>query len=147
MSTKKVRSILGPGKSIAIIGIGGLGFYAVQYAKLLGQSADVIALDIRDEKLELAKEIGADYVIKISSSDSPSNLPKIKEEVSKITNEKGIDVIIVCVGTENTIYDSLRLMSKSGALVIVGLFGKQIRAPLVPFVISEYRILVSVGKL
>jgi alcohol dehydrogenase, propanol-preferring len=102
---KKVRCMLGPGKSIAIVGIGGLGFYAIQYAKILGQSANVIALDTRDEKLELAKEIGADHILKISSS-SQSNLSKIKEEVSRITNGKGIDVIIDCVGAENTIYDS-----------------------------------------
>jgi len=140
---KKVRSMLGPGKSIAIVGIGGLGFYAIQYAKILGQSADVIALDMRDEKLELAKEIGADHFLKISSSDSQSNLPKIKEEVSRITSGKGIDVIVDCVGAENTIYDSLRLLNKGGALVVVGLFGEQIRAPLVPFVINEYKIFGS----
>jgi propanol-preferring alcohol dehydrogenase len=52
---KKVRNFLGPGKSIAIVGIGGLGHYAVQYAKILGQSADVIALDRKEEKLQLAE--------------------------------------------------------------------------------------------
>jgi propanol-preferring alcohol dehydrogenase len=137
---KKVRNMLGPGKSIAIVGIGGLGFYAIQYAKILGQSADVIALDMKDEKLELAKQLGADHVLKISSSGSKSNPPKIKEEVSRITNGKGIDVIVDCVGAENTIYDSLRILNKGGALVVVGLFGKQIKAPLLPFVINEYKI-------
>ena len=140
---KKVRSMLGPGKNIAIVGIGGLGFYAIQYAKILGQSVDVIAVDVRDEKLELAKEIGADHILKISSSGSQSNLPKIKEEVSRITGGKGIDVIVDCVGVENTIYDSLRLLNKGGSLVVIGLFGKQIRAPLVPFVINEYKIFGS----
>ena len=139
---KKVRSMLGPGKSIAIVGIGGLGFYAIQYAKILGQSADVIAVDVRDEKLELAKEIGADHILKISSG-SQSNFPRIKEEVSRITGGTGIDVIVDCVGAENTIYDSLRLLNRGGVLVVVGLFGKQIRAPLVPFVINEYKILGS----
>jgi alcohol dehydrogenase, propanol-preferring len=140
---KKVRSMLGPGKSIAIVGIGGLGFYAIQYAKILGQSSDVIALDMSDEKLELAQEVGADHVLKISSSSasaSQSNLPKIKEKVSRITDGKGIDVIVDCVGAENTIYDSLRLLNKGGALVVVGLFGNQIKAPLVAFVINEYKI-------
>src|ERR1044072_5041469 len=42
---KKVRNLLGPGKNIAVIGIGGLGHYAIQYAKTLGQSANVIAMD------------------------------------------------------------------------------------------------------
>ena len=138
---KKVRSILGPGKSIAVLGIGGLGYYAIQYAKILGQSAKVIALDTKDEKLELAKQIGADHVLKISSSvESKSNSSKLKGEVSKITNGKGVDVIVDCVGAENTIYDSLRILNKGGALVVVGLFGKQIQAPLLPLVINEYKI-------
>ena len=51
---KKIRHLLGPGKSIAIFGIGGLGSYAVQYAKILGQSSTVIALDSKEEKLQLA---------------------------------------------------------------------------------------------
>jgi propanol-preferring alcohol dehydrogenase len=140
---KKVRTMLGPGKSIAIVGIGGLGFYAIQYAKILGQSAQVVAIDLKDEKLELARQIGADHVLKISSAGSKSNPGGIKEDILRITNGKGIDVIVDCVGAENTIYDSLRLLRKGGTLVVVGLFGKQLRAPLLPLVINEYKILGS----
>jgi propanol-preferring alcohol dehydrogenase len=46
---KKVRHLLGPGKSIAVIGLGGLGFYGMQYAKILGQGSVVIGID-RNEK-------------------------------------------------------------------------------------------------
>src|SRR5215208_222985 len=60
---KKIRHLLGPGKTIAIFGIGGLGSYAVQYAKILGQSSTVIALDRKEEKLQLAEKFGADYVV------------------------------------------------------------------------------------
>jgi propanol-preferring alcohol dehydrogenase len=85
---KKVRAMLGPGKSIAIVGIGGLGYYAIQYAKILGQLAHVVALDLKDEKLELAKQIGADDLLKISSAGSKSHLARIKEDISRITNGK-----------------------------------------------------------
>jgi propanol-preferring alcohol dehydrogenase len=147
---KKISRSLGPSKSIGVVGIGGLGFYAIQYAKLLGQSADVIAMDIRDEKLQLALETGADFALNISKPSAPSaqnasapsadHLSSIKSKLSRITSGKGVDVIIDCVGAENTIYDSIRLLNKGGTLVIVGLFGNQIKAPLVPFVISEYKI-------
>jgi propanol-preferring alcohol dehydrogenase len=60
---KGVRNMLGPGKSIGVIGIGGLGYYAVQYAKLLGQSSGVAAFDVKEEKLKLAQEVGADITI------------------------------------------------------------------------------------
>ena len=49
------------GQVVAIFGIGGLGHLALQYAKIAG--ATVIAVDITDEKLELAKELGADHVV------------------------------------------------------------------------------------
>lgn len=140
---KTVRNMLGPGKSIGIVGIGGLGYYAVQYAKMLGQSSVVVAFDLKEEKLKLAQEAGADFTIDISTSSKESNLPQIKEEVSRITKGKGIDVIIDCVGAENTIYNSIRLLSKGGCLVIVGLFGNNIKAPLVPSVLNEYKIFGS----
>jgi propanol-preferring alcohol dehydrogenase len=140
---KKVRTMLGPGKNIAIIGIGGLGYYAVQYAKILGQSAHVVALDLKDEKLQLAKEIGADDILKISSAGSKSNLAGIKEDILKVTNGKGINVVIDCVGDENTIHDSFRILKKGGALVVVGLFGDEFKVPLLPLVINEYKIFGS----
>lgn len=132
---KNIRNLLGPGKTVGIVGIGGLGYYGVQYAKILGQSADVIAFDRKDEKIDLAKEIGADFTINNSVDFS-----KLKDEVSAITKGKGIDVIIDCVGAENTVYNSIRLLNKGGTLVVVGLFGNQMTFPLVPSVINEYKI-------
>jgi alcohol dehydrogenase, propanol-preferring len=137
---KAVRNMLGPGKSIGVVGIGGLGYYAVQHAKLLGQSSDVVAFDVKEEKLKLAQEVGADFTIGLCPPSQESNLPQIKEEVLRITKGKGIDVIIDCVGAESTIYNSIKLLSRAGCLVIVGLFGKNIKAPLVPSVINEYKI-------
>jgi len=50
-----------PGSLVAIFGIGGLGHLALQYAKISG--ASVVAVDINDDKLRLAKDLGADYVV------------------------------------------------------------------------------------
>lgn len=58
----------------------------------------------------------------------------------KITAGKGVDVVIDCVGAENTIYDSIRFLNKRGILVVVGLFGTNIKIPLVPSVTNEYSI-------
>lgn len=56
-----------PGKLVAVFGIGGLGHLAIQYAKISG--ATVVAVDINDEKLELATELGADHVINALTED------------------------------------------------------------------------------
>ena len=56
-----------PGWTVAVFGIGGLGHLAVQYAKISG--ATVVAVDVTDEKLEIAKELGADYVVNALTED------------------------------------------------------------------------------
>jgi alcohol dehydrogenase, propanol-preferring len=136
---KKIRHTLGPSKVIAVMGIGGLGYYAVQYAKILGQTSDIIALDRQDERLQLAETVGADFTINTSKYEKQ----KIKEQVLTATNGRGVDIVIDCVGTESTVYNSIRLLNKGGMLVLVGLFGNQITLPLVPTVINEYSIIGS----
>jgi alcohol dehydrogenase, propanol-preferring len=63
---KKLRDegALGPDRVLAVFGIGGLGSYAIQYAKLLGGGATVVAFGRNEEKLP-AKDYGADHVINI----------------------------------------------------------------------------------
>jgi propanol-preferring alcohol dehydrogenase len=56
-----------PGWLVAIFGIGGLGHLALQYAKISG--ATVVAVDITDEKLQLATELGADHVVNALTED------------------------------------------------------------------------------
>ena len=136
---KKIRHMLGPRKVIAIMGIGGLGYYAVQYAKILGQASNVLALDKQDEKLQLAQTVGADFTIDTSKYEKY----QLKEEVLKATNGRGVDVVIDFVGTENTVYNSIVLLNKGGTLVLVGLFGTQVTLPLVPSVINEYSVIGS----
>jgi propanol-preferring alcohol dehydrogenase len=61
-----------PGDLVAISGIGGLGHLALQYAKIFGGT--VAAIDVTDEKLQLAKELGADLVIDARTEDPASVL-------------------------------------------------------------------------
>ncbi len=69
VTTYKAVQVAGarPGQLVAIFGIGGLGHLALQYAKIAG--ATVIAVDVVDEKLELARELGADYVVNALTED------------------------------------------------------------------------------
>jgi propanol-preferring alcohol dehydrogenase len=132
---KKVRNVLSADKFVAVIGIGGLGFYGLQYAKIFGSGATVIAMDRSESKLKMAIEAaGADYAVNISE---PNN---IKDKLNKITGEKGIDVFLDTVGAENTIGMSTNLLNKSGAIVLVGLFGKEVKLPLFKTVLNEHQI-------
>jgi alcohol dehydrogenase, propanol-preferring len=134
---KKIRHVLEPGTSIAIVGAGGLGSYGIQYAKIFGASSNVIAVDINDRKLELAKIYGADYIINSKMQEN------IRKDVLQITRGKGVNVVVDCVGSEETIRNSVGILGKGGILVMIGLFGVQINMPLVSAVINEYQVICS----
>jgi propanol-preferring alcohol dehydrogenase len=135
---KKVRHLLGPGKSIAVIGLGGFGFYGMQYAKILGQGSVVIGIDRNEKRVQ---DIGNAKLVDHALSKS-SHAPDIREQITKITG-KGVDIVIDCVGAENTTRDAFRILNKGGALVVVGMFGNEVKIPLVPAIVNEYQVQFS----
>lgn len=100
------------GDTVAIYGIGGLGINAVQLAKLNG--AKVIAVDVVEEKLKLAKDVGADDVINALEQDP---VKKILES----TDGEGADIAIEIVGKVQTINNALNCVRRGGKAVLVGL--------------------------
>ena len=91
---------------------GGVGIHGVQVSKLFG--AHVIAADVSDEKLALAKKWGADEIINVKKN------PNVVEAIKDMTHGKGVNAAIDYVGhgsTFQTAYDSLTI---SGRAVIVG---------------------------
>jgi NADPH:quinone reductase-like Zn-dependent oxidoreductase len=106
-----VRAELQPGEDGLILGAGsGVGTAAIQIAKFFG--ARVIATAGSEEKLAKACELGADFVIHHKSQ-------KIREEVRRITNKRGVDVVFEHVGTA-TWDDSMASLAASGRLVTCG---------------------------
>ena len=103
-----------PGEAIGIIGIGGLGSLAVQFAKALGHP--VVAIDNRPEGRELATEapLKADLVL---DSETPEAVSKVKEFVGK----GGLAAIIVCTDTVSVTEWSLNLLRPNGVCVPLGL--------------------------
>jgi alcohol dehydrogenase, propanol-preferring len=132
---KKLRDgrALGPDRVVGVFGIGGLGGYAVQYAKLLGGGATVIAFARNPDKLAIAKEYGADYVINFKGMASAD----ITSEVKKATGQSDLDAIIDCAGAPEVIQLACSLLSISGHYVDVGLVGDRIDIPLFPRVSRE----------
>ena len=133
---KKLRAagVVGPDRVIAVFGAGGLGTYAVQYAKLLSSGATVVVFARSDEKLAIAKEHGADHVINTRGK----SLTDIRSDLVKATGQREIDAAIDCVGAEETIRTGFGLLATAGAFVSVGLVGNRINMPLFPFVAREY---------
>lgn len=105
------RAELQHGEDVLVLGAGsGVGSAAIQVAKFFG--ARIIATASSDEKLQKAKELGADHLINHKTQ-------KIRDEVRRITNKRGVDVVFEHVGTA-TWDDSLASLAAGGRLVTCG---------------------------
>ena len=103
---------LGPGDSVLIVGAGGgVGIHMVQMARLCG--AQVLAADIGDDKLALAKSMGADEVIDARNA-------KLPDAVKALTNGLGVDAAIDIVASRATLEAALQSLGVGGRLVIIG---------------------------
>lgn len=111
MHALKQRANLQPGETLLVLGAsGGVGLAAVEIGKAMG--ARVIAAASSAEKLEVAKQAGADELIDYSASS-------LKEEVKKLTGGQGADVIYDPVGGD--LFDeAIRSIAWNGRLLVVG---------------------------
>jgi alcohol dehydrogenase, propanol-preferring len=132
---KKLRDAgaLGPDRVLGVFGVGGLGGYAVQYAKLLGSGAKVVAFGRNADKLNIAKRYGADHVISIKGKSSAD----IAEELIQAVGQKDLDAIMDCAGATEMMQLAFSLLSISGHYADVGLVGDRIDIPLFPRVSRE----------
>lgn len=100
------------GQSLAVFGCGGVGLNVVQGAAMV--SADpIIAIDIYDQKLEMAREFGATHVINSTRED-------VREAVRKIVGAAGVDVFVENTGLVRLIETAYALTANSGKTILVG---------------------------
>jgi propanol-preferring alcohol dehydrogenase len=104
----KVGSVR-PGDLVAVSGVGGLGHLAVQYAKIFGGT--VAAVDITDEKLTLARELGADIVID-ARADDPAEV---------LQAHGGADVAVGLAVDDKSFATAYAGLRRGGRLVLVAL--------------------------
>ena len=115
---------LKPGDNLVIVGAGGgLGLMAVQLAKAV-TGARIIAMDLDLEKLKVAKENGADDTV------SPREGDPVKK-VMEMTDKLGADVVIDFVNASKTVETDMQILRRRARVVLVGLFGGELRLGLV----------------
>lgn len=100
-----------PGEWIAISGIGGLGHVAVQYAKAMG--LHVAALDVTEEKLALARELGAEVTVNAAAADAAA-------QVVRLTGG-GTHGVLVTAVSPPAFAQALQLVRRKGTISLVGL--------------------------
>ncbi len=105
------RAQVRPGTTLALIGVGGVGLHALQMAKLAG--GWVVAVDVNDARLELARTLGADAVVDARSGP-------FHEAVRTLTEGQGVDVVLEFVANQQTLPSSYLSVKRAGRLVFVG---------------------------
>ncbi|MBT2521593.1 S-(hydroxymethyl)mycothiol dehydrogenase [Arthrobacter sp. ISL-28] len=100
------------GESVAVIGCGGVGIAAIAGAKLAGATT-IIAVDIDDNKIEMAKSLGATHGVNSRTADPV-------EAIRALTNGNGADVVIEAVGRPETYKQAFYARDLAGRVVLVG---------------------------
>jgi len=109
------KSRLRAGETAAVFGVGGLGMSAIQLARAFG-ALEVFAVDINEEKLELASEYGA-RPINAKRGDPLAG-------IRALTDGKGVDVALELIGLPGTMRQAVQCLGPLGRAVIVGLSDK-----------------------
>jgi propanol-preferring alcohol dehydrogenase len=113
-AVKSALHLLHPGSTALVIGVGGLGAYAIQFLKLLSP-ATVYAVDRTERRLADARRFGADYCL---ISDD-----RTAEAILDLSVGRGADVVIDLVGTNATLALAAAVSRPHGRIVLVGLEG------------------------
>jgi propanol-preferring alcohol dehydrogenase len=111
---KSAKPRLGKGSTAVVLGVGGLGQFAVQLLRAVTE-ARVIAVDLDDTHLERAAEYGAQMTVK-SDADTAST---VKEH----TEGEGANVVFDLVGNDDTLAMAAQLVAKGGRIALIGLAG------------------------
>ncbi|NYI72040.1 S-(hydroxymethyl)mycothiol dehydrogenase [Naumannella cuiyingiana] len=117
---------VGRGKSVAVIGVGGVGMAAVVGSRLAG-AGRIIAVDVDDRKLEWAKNLGATDVINSSRADPV-------EGIQALTDGFGADVVIDAVGRPETWRQAFYARDLAGTVVLVGVPTPEMKVPDLPLI-------------
>ena len=105
------------GDTVVVQGCGPLGLAHVIKAQMMG-AGKVIATDISDYKLELARRFGADITFNVNKTTELERIERVKEE----TRGFGADIVVECVGTPHVVNEGLLMLRKAGMYLEAGNF-------------------------
>ena len=126
---------LKPDENVVIVGTGGLGLMAIQLAKAV-TGANIIAMDLDDQKLDVAKKNGANISINSKKEDPV-------KAVMELTDNLGADAVLDFVNASSTVESDMKFLRRRARLVLVGLFGGELKLGLVSMPTRAYRIIGS----
>jgi len=109
----KNQGAIRPGESVVIIGVGGVGTSLVRIANIFG-AAKIIAVDVKEDKLQAATKQGATHIINSTKQD-------LSSEIMRITDGCGTDVAFESLGRPETVIQAFNAVRDGGRVVIIGI--------------------------
>jgi D-arabinose 1-dehydrogenase-like Zn-dependent alcohol dehydrogenase len=134
-AVKKILPTLVPGTTVVVLGVGGLGHFGVQILKAMSP-ARVIALDMRAERLDFARRLGADEAF-VSAPDGGVTA------VRKATDGRGADIVLDFVGEHGTPDTAIKMLRRGGTYSQIG-YGGTLTIPTVELLLGEYNVLGNI---
>ena len=127
------------GESVAVVAVGGVGLNVIQVARAFGAS-QIIAVDVRDEKLDVARQLGATDLVNTTTTDAV-------KQVRDLTGGRGVDVAFEVLGRPETFVQAFEMIRDGGRMVAVGIAAGRTAAPveITRLVRRELRIIGSYG--
>jgi 2-desacetyl-2-hydroxyethyl bacteriochlorophyllide A dehydrogenase len=105
---------LKPGNIVVVIGPGPMGLLTVEVSRAIGAGrVIVVGLDVDQERMEIAKKVGADLIINGSKEN-------VVERVREVTDGRGADVIFEVSGVKTAFLQALEILGRKGQLTIIG---------------------------
>jgi 6-hydroxycyclohex-1-ene-1-carbonyl-CoA dehydrogenase len=132
----KNRGQVRGGDHVVVFGCGGIGLNIVQVATAFG--AQVIAVDLKEDKLEAAKSLGAKATV------NPEQVERVDKEVRKLTGG-GADIGFEAIGNPNTISAAFSCIRNGGRLVVVGYTDQKVSLNAGRIMYREMEVIGSLG--
>ncbi len=118
--------------AVAVIGAGPIGLFAIQAAKVRGAGA-VIALDVREERLALAKQLGATVTINTAGGD-------VTAALRQALGRSDVDAVLEAVGLPATMELAFKMIKLGGQITLIGNVSKEIPLPLQEVIMREITV-------
>jgi D-arabinose 1-dehydrogenase-like Zn-dependent alcohol dehydrogenase len=131
-AVRKVLPSIVPGTTVVVLGVGGLGHFGIQILKALS-CAQVVALDLRTDRLDFARRLGADEAF-VSTGDGGVRA------VREVTDGLGADIILDFVGEHGTPDTAIQMLRRGGTYSQIG-YGGTLTIPTVDLLLGEFTLL------
>ncbi len=128
-----------PGDLVLVSGPGAIGLMAMQVAKAHGAKVIVSGTGVDIPRLEMARQLGADYTVNLQEES-------LEELVNKISGGYGVDVVLECAGAAPAVNSALSLIKKRGYYTQIGLPGKKIEFDIEKVCYKELHFSGSLGS-